>query len=60
MEVIAESKNLRISPRKVRLVADNLTGKRAIETVESLRFVSKKAGLPLSKVKKVGNKRYHC
>lgn len=50
MEVIAESKNLRISPRKVRLVADNLTGKKAIEAVESLRFVSKKAGLPLSKV----------
>ena len=50
MEVIAESNNLRISPRKVRLVADNLVGKKASEVVESLRFVSKKAGLPLSKV----------
>lgn len=52
MKVIAEGKNIRISPRKVKLVADNLTGKNAIETLEVLRFVQKKASLPLSKVLK--------
>ena len=50
MEVIAEAKNIRISPRKVRLVAEELTGKKALEAVESLKFVPKKASLPLSKV----------
>lgn len=50
MAVTAEGKNLRISPRKVRLVADNLAGKKAVEAMESLRFVPKKASLPLSKV----------
>src|SRR3989344_5203565 len=50
MEVIAEAKNIRISPRKVRLVAEELAGKKALEAVESLKFVPKKASLPLSKV----------
>ncbi len=52
MKVIAEGKNIRISPRKVKLVADNLAGKNASETLEVLRFVQKKASLPLSKVLK--------
>ena len=52
MKVIAEGKNIRISPRKVKLVADNLIGKNASETLEVLRFVQKKASLPLSKVLK--------
>lgn len=50
MEVIAEVKNIRISPRKVRLVAKELVGKKANEAVESLKFVPRKASLPLSKV----------
>ena len=50
MEVTAEAKNLRISTRKARLVADGLVGKKAAAILEQLRFVSKRAALPLSKV----------
>ncbi len=50
MEVEAIGKNIRISPRKVRLVAENFAGKNALEALESLRYVPKKASLPLSKV----------
>ena len=48
--VFAEGKNLRISTRKARLVANALVGKNAVNTVESLRFQPKKAGLLISKV----------
>ncbi len=48
--VFAEGKNLRISTRKARLVASTLVGKNAVNTVESLRFQPKKAGLLISKV----------
>ncbi len=50
MEVVAEAKNIRISARKVRLVAADLSGKKAQEAIESLKFVPRKASLPLSKV----------
>lgn len=50
MEVVAEGRNIRISPRKVRLVAQNFAGRNALEALESLRFAPKKASLPLSKV----------
>lgn len=50
MEVMAEAKNVRISPRKVRLVAAELSGKKAQDAIESLKFVPRKASLPLSKV----------
>ncbi|MEX0616219.1 MAG: 50S ribosomal protein L22 [Candidatus Woykebacteria bacterium] len=50
MEVEASSNNIRISPRKVRLVAEGLAGKRVLEALETLRFVPKKASSPLSKV----------
>lgn len=52
MEVEATGKNIRISPRKVRVVADQLAGKKAKDALESLRFVPKKAAGPLSKVVK--------
>ncbi|MCH8820985.1 50S ribosomal protein L22 [Patescibacteria group bacterium] len=52
MEVFAEGKNIRISPRKAKLVADNLAGKHASEALEVLKFVQKKASLPLAKVLK--------
>ena len=51
-EVIAVSKNLRISPKKVRLVAYNLRGKSAETSLESLRFVPRKSAVPLYKVLK--------
>ena len=51
-EVTATSKNLRVSPKKVRLVTQDLTGKSAQEVLGSLRFMSKKAATPLSKVLK--------
>jgi len=51
-EVIAIGKNFRISPKKLRVVADNFRGKNAKESLESLRFVTRKAAAPLSKVLK--------
>lgn len=50
MDVVAEAKNIRKSPRKVRLVADQLRGKNALQALESLKYTPKSAGLPLSKV----------
>ena len=50
MEAMAEAKKIRISPRKVRLVAKELAGKKVNEAIESLKFVPRKASLPLSKV----------
>jgi large subunit ribosomal protein L22 len=50
MAVTAKLKYLRISPRKVRLVADLIRGKR-VETAETiLNFTTKKASLPLLKL----------
>ena len=43
-------KNYRQSPRKVRLIADLVRGKRASEALTSLRFVDKRASGPFSKV----------
>ncbi|OGY21919.1 MAG: 50S ribosomal protein L22 [Candidatus Woykebacteria bacterium GWB1_45_5] len=49
-EVEATSKSLRVSPKKVRIVAKNFQGQKALVAVDSLRFVSKKAAVPLAKV----------
>lgn len=51
-QVIAEGKNLRISTRKARLVAESLVGKNAVATLETLKYQPKKAGLLISKVLK--------
>ena len=51
-QVIAEAKNLRISARKVRLVAKTLTGKNATVSLEVLKHQPKKAGLLIAKVLK--------
>ncbi|MCH7541247.1 50S ribosomal protein L22 [Patescibacteria group bacterium] len=51
-EVTAIGKNIRISPKKVRIVARNFSGKGAKEALVSLKFVQKRAALPLSKVLK--------
>jgi len=50
MAVIAKLNNLRISPRKVRLVADMIRGKKAEKAVASLNFCIKKGALPLKKL----------
>ncbi|HEX7456281.1 MAG TPA: 50S ribosomal protein L22 [Candidatus Nanoarchaeia archaeon] len=49
-QVVAISKNLRVSPKKVRIVAENFSGRTAKDALESLRFVPKKAAVPLTKV----------
>jgi large subunit ribosomal protein L22 len=50
--VFAEGKNLRISTRKARLVAETLVGKNASNSLESLKYQPKKAGNLISKVLK--------
>lgn len=49
-EARAELKNYRQSPRKVRLVADSVKGKRVSEALTLLSFVPKRAALPLRKL----------
>lgn len=43
-------KNYRQSPRKVRLIADLVRGKKASEALTTLQFVDKRASGPFSKV----------
>jgi len=43
-------KNYRQSPRKVRLVADVIRGKKVNEALNALRFVEKRAADPVAKV----------
>lgn len=50
MEVFALAKNVRVSPRKVRLVAAKFKGMKAVEALERLSFVVKSSARPLAKV----------
>lgn len=43
-------KNYRQSPRKVRLIADLVRGKRVPAALASLQFIDKRAALPFAKV----------
>lgn len=52
MAIIAKLRYLRIAPRKVRLVADLVRGKKVVEAQTLLRFLLKKASLPLVKLLK--------
>jgi len=54
MEVIAQSKHIRISPRKMRLVADLIRGLPAQEALAILSHLNKKASQPLLLVLKQG------
>lgn len=54
MPVTAKLRYLRIAPRKVRLVADLVRGKKVEEAQTILNFTTKKASLPLSKLLKQG------
>lgn len=50
MPVTAKLRYLRIAPRKVRLVADLIRGKRIEEAQNTLNFTIKKAAIPLLKL----------
>lgn len=52
MAITAKLRYLRIAPRKVRLVADLLRGKKVPEAQTLLHFLSKKASSPLFKLLK--------
>jgi len=46
----ATQKYIRTSPRKLRLVADSVRGLRADQALDYLRFLGKRAALPVAKV----------
>ncbi len=50
MEVVAEAKYIRMSPRKIRLVAKMVKGMKASQALATLKFVSKVAARPMAKV----------
>lgn len=50
MEVKAKLNNLRIGPRKVRLVADLIRGMRAEDAVSQLKYLNKKSSSGLIKL----------
>jgi len=50
MEVIAKAKNIRMSPRKVRLVIDVIRGMDVTHALIQLRFLKKAAALPVLKL----------
>lgn len=52
MQVTAKLRNLHIAPRKVRLVADLIRGKKAEEASSILNFTVKGASLPILKLLK--------
>jgi large subunit ribosomal protein L22 len=54
MEVVARSKYVRQSPRKIRLVADQVRGMEAEKAVILLKNLNKKAALPILLVLKQG------
>ncbi len=43
-------KNYRQSPRKTRLVGDAIVGKRAVDAIDQLRFMPKRAATPVLKL----------
>ena len=50
MEAIAKLKYLRITPRKVRVVADLIRGKNVNQALAQLAFVEKRAAEPVAKL----------
>ena len=50
MEASAHLKYLRITPRKVRIVADLIRGKKVGAALSMLAYVEKRAALPLAKL----------
>ena len=54
MSITVKLKHLRISPRKVRLVADLIRGKPVNQAEKILEFTRKKAAKPIQKLLKSG------
>ena len=52
MEIIAQSKSVRISPRKIRLVADSIRNLSVQNTVNALSLIRKRGAYPLLKTLK--------
>lgn len=52
MPAVAKLRHLRIAPRKVRLVVDLIRGKKATEAQTLLKFLPKRASLPIAKLLK--------
>lgn len=52
MEIIALSKSVRIAPRKVSLVAQSIRNKPALEALQILALIRKRAAYPLEKTLK--------
>jgi len=52
MKFVAESKYLKISPRKVALVAKTIRGLSPNKALEKLQFITKSASQPLTKILK--------
>ena len=50
MDIKAEAKHIRMSPRKVRLVVNVIKSLSPQEAIEKLRFVNKRAAKPVAKV----------
>ncbi|MFA7286761.1 MAG: 50S ribosomal protein L22 [Patescibacteria group bacterium] len=50
MDVTASIRNLRIAPKKVRLIADLVRGRKASVAVTELRFRAKRAAQPMRKL----------
>lgn len=50
MEVIAHTRHLRMSPRKVRLVIDVIRGKNVVVAASQLAFMKKAAAIPVYKL----------
>ena len=50
MEIKAKAKHIRMSPRKVRLVADAVRGKEAENAISQLKFINKLAAKPVAKL----------
>ena len=50
MQINAKAKHVRMSPRKVRLVADAVRGKEAENAISQLKFINKLAAKPVAKL----------
>lgn len=47
MEIIAQAKNIRVSPRKIRLLVKELKGQLVVPTIAKLKFINKSSQPPV-------------
>jgi large subunit ribosomal protein L22 len=50
MEAVAKLRNCPMSPRKMRLVVDNIRGKKVVDALSILKFTNKEAAMWLEKL----------